>query len=93
MAHELFITLSVIFSYGMLNSQLWLVGSNSLTWDQTWAPELGSQSLSLWSTREVPTYLFLKAHTSGFKPSVTAYWLQKLEQVIFTSLSLSFVIC
>ena len=30
------------------------VGSSFLTRDQTWAPALGSQSLSHWTTKEVP---------------------------------------
>ena len=39
-------------------SSLQLVGSSSLTRDQTWAPALGAQSVSPWTTREVPQTAF-----------------------------------
>ena len=92
-AREIFITACVIFNYGMwtLNCGLWVL----VPWPGIGPgpPVLGSQSLSLWTTREVLTHLFLKSHTSGFKPPSATYWPQKLEQVIFISLSLSFLIC
>ena len=44
---------------GISCGDLWLchVGSSFLTWDGTWAPALGVQSLSHWTTREVPVVL------------------------------------
>ena len=42
----------VVYLFGCSGSQLQHVGSSSLTRDQTWAP--CTQSLSHWTTREVP---------------------------------------
>ena len=41
----------IIYLLGCLGSQLWLVGSSSLTRDPTWGPlALGAQSLGPWTT-------------------------------------------
>ena len=37
-----------------MRTQLWHVGSRSLTTDRTWFPSLEAQCLSHWTTREVP---------------------------------------
>ena len=44
------------------NSSLQQIGSISLTEDRTQAPCIGSQSLSHWTTREVPEQLLLMKH-------------------------------
>ena len=46
------------------NSELWHVGSSSLTTDQTWA--LGTCSLHHWTSREVPIY--------SSSPTNHTYW-------------------
>ena len=40
--------------------QLQYVGLNSLASDRTWAPALGAESLSHWTTREVPKIFLSK---------------------------------
>ena len=52
-----FFFLFTCFLFGYAGSQLQHVGSSSLTRGQTRAPALGAWSLSLWTTREVPTVL------------------------------------
>ena len=45
-----------------LNSSLQQIGSISLTEDRTQSPCIGSQSLSHWTTREVPELIVLMKH-------------------------------
>ena len=45
-----------------VGSQLWRVGSSSLTRDGTWALALGVRSLSHWTTREVLKVVFLEVY-------------------------------
>ena len=47
-----------IYLFGCCTSQLWYVGSSSLTKDRAWVPALGTWSLSHWTTREVPRRAF-----------------------------------
>ena len=55
----IFIYLAALdLSWGTWDFQLQHVKSSSLTRDQTWFPALGAQSLSHWTTREVPLTLF-----------------------------------
>ena len=42
-----------VYSFGCTRSQLWHVGSRSLTRNQTWAPCNGSTESNHWITREV----------------------------------------
>ena len=56
----LYIYLVVLgLSCSMQDLSLWHVGSSSLTRARTWGPPaLGVQSLSQWTTREVPSNAF-----------------------------------
>ena len=45
---------------GMKNLQLWHMGCNSLTRGRTWAPYIGSKSLSRWTTRKDPCIILTK---------------------------------
>ena len=47
-----------IYVFGCTGSSLWHVGSSPLT--ELWAPALGAQSLSHWTTGEIPHFYFLK---------------------------------
>ena len=46
------------YLFGCAGSQLWHVGSSSLTWDGTRAPALRAQSLNLWTARDIPGKIF-----------------------------------
>ena len=50
----LFVLSFNMYLFGCPRSLLQRGGSSSLTWDQTWTPALGAQSLSHWAAREVP---------------------------------------
>ena len=51
-----------IFIYLIGWSQLWHVGSSSLTGIKPGPPALGAQSLSNWTTKEVPPYFIYNFH-------------------------------
>ena len=65
------------YLFGCTRPQLWYMGSSvvvyrllvvassSLTTDGTWAPALGTQSLSHWTTREVPELTVLMGCSSA----------------------------
>ena len=72
--------------FGYTRPYLQHVGSSSLTKDQIWAPALGAQSLSHWTTTEVPWPAFLINHYLG--PSLLlsdTSALHPLESSLFSS--------